>query len=363
MTRKLRFGVMGTKWVSQRHAEAIVANAGAELTAVAELDDTLRQQFIARFAGKPRGYGDYRDMLTHAQLDAVVVGLPTPLHAPACRAALEAGLHVMCEKPPTCDTAEVVELVRLARRRKLTYMFCRQPRFTSASLQARQLVAAGKLGAVYHAEAKWLRTRYLPEELDNWRVSKRRGGGVLLDLGIHVIDGAWFVMGCPQPVEVAAGMHCRFGHLAPKGQDYSADDCSLGVIRFADGATLQFTCAFSLNWAGLDPKPSRKLVRVDHRELNVFGTLGAVDVMRNQEMVAQRDGVRVRALGAERAPRKSNRALPEFVRQTHDFIQAVRTGAEPTNSPAQAVMLMQMLDAINQSAATGRAVSIRPRKL
>src|SRR5690606_8502826 len=156
---------------------------------------------------------------------------------------------------------------------------------------------------IYHAEARWLRTRYLPQQLDNWRVSASRGGGVLLDLGIHAIDGAWFVMGCPQPVEAMAGMHCKFGYLAPKGQDYSADDLTVGTIRFESGATLQFSCSFSLNWAGYDPQPTRgKPVRLDRCDISVYGTHGAVDVIKGHEIKAEPDGVRVRKLGGSDRP-------------------------------------------------------------
>lgn len=353
---------MGTKWPCQRHAEAFAALPGVELAAVAELDPALRARYVKMFGGRMQAYADYREMLAAAKLDAVVIGLPTWLHTEATMASFDAGAHVLCEKPPTTNTAEMVRIAARARRLGLTYMFCRQTRFLAASLRARDLVAAGKLGEVYHADAKWLRTRYLPTNLDNWRVSLKRGGGVLLDLGIHAIDGAWFVMGCPQPVEVLAGMHCKFGHFAPKGQDYSADDAAMGMIRFENGATLQFSTSFSLNWAPQGATAAgnggRKAINSELREVTVFGTDGGVDVLNGLRIVGRRNGVRMKPLGGSDEP-AANGARAEFVRQARDFLLAIRQGTPPTNSAEQAVMLMQMLDALKVSGETRKAVRIR----
>jgi predicted dehydrogenase len=357
--RRIRVGVMGTKWPSQRHAEAFATLKDVELVAVAEIDPAARTEFVRQFGGKLQAFGDYHDMLARADLDAVAIGLPTPLHAQASLASFDAGVHVLCEKPPTVTTPEMIKVARRAKQTGLKYMFCRQPRFETPVLKARELARNGKLGEIYHADAKWLRTRYLPQDIGNWRVSKTRGGGVLLDLGIHAIDGAWFVMGCPQPVEVMAGLHCRFGQYAPKGQDYSADDAAIGAIRFDNGATLQFTCSFSLNWGGIDPAIGGKTINTERREINVYGTLGSVDLYGGRQLVGSKRGVRVRPMTGP-ARRAANGARPEFVRQARDFIDAILHDTTPTNSAAQAIMLMQMLDALKKSGESGAAVRIRP---
>jgi|GEM_PF-4067923 len=106
--------------------------------------------------------------------------------------------------------AKLPKLARdLARDKALTYMFCRQQRFDPAKFATRDLAAKGRLGPVYHAESKWMRTRGIPWR-GSWGVNDTRGGGVLLDLGIHQLDDAWFTMGCPRPVDVSAAMHALF---------------------------------------------------------------------------------------------------------------------------------------------------------
>lgn len=358
MTRSLRVGFMGASWPCQRHAEAFQTLRGAKVAAIADLDEQRRKAFTETF-GAMQEYGDYHDMLAEAELDAVVVGLPTGMHTEACMASLDAGAHVLCEKPPTTNTKDMVRVARKAEKAGLTYMFARQPRFTHASLRARKLADSGRLGEVYHAEANWLRARFIPTGGRGWFTSKAKGGGVLLDLGIHSIDGAWFVMGCPRPVEALAGMHCAFSYLAPDGQDYTADDATTGFVRFENGATLNFTVTFCLNWPGVGPPPDgRKAFNPQVREITVYGTRGGVDIINGREIVGTKQGVRVRSMpGGPRA--YANGARSEFVLQAKDFLRAVREGTPPINSAEQAIMLMQMLDALRKSGETQRAVRIR----
>ena len=360
MSKSLRVGLMGASWPGLMHGAAFEALPGATVAAIADLDTTRRKAFAEKF-GVAEQYADYHDMLAKAGLDAVVVGLPTGMHVQACMDAFAAGAHVLCEKPPTTNARDMIRVGRRAEKAGLTYMFARQPRFSRASLGARDLVESGRLGEVYHAESKWLRARFIPTGTRGWFTSKAKGGGVLLDLGIHSIDGAWFVMGCPRPVEALAGMHCAFGHLAPKGQDYTADDATVGIIRFENGATLNFTVTFCLNWPGVEASPDGKAFNPQVREITVYGTRGGVDVINGREIVGQKRGVRVRPMrGAART--YANGAREEFVLQAGDFLRAVREGTPPTNSAEQAVMLMQILDALRKSGDTQRAVRIpKPR--
>jgi len=348
MARRLRLGFMGTSYPCLRHAEAFEALPGAELAAVADIDEKRRAAFVRKF-GKMQEYAHYGDMLANAELDAAVVGLPTGLHLDACTDSFGAGLHVLCEKPPTTNAREMARVARKADKAGRTYMFCRQPRFAYGSLQARKLVESGKLGDVYHADTRWLRARFIPTGNRAWFTSKAKGGGVLLDLGI---------MGCPRPVEAFAGLHCAFAHLAPEGQEYTADDAATGFLRFENGATLNFTVSFSLNWPGSGPPPGGgKTFNPGLHEIAVHGTHGGVDVLGGREIVGMKTGVRVRPM-RDRPRVYANGAKAQFVLQAKDFLRAVREGAEPTNSSRQAVMLMQMLDALRKSGEKQRAVRI-----
>ena len=149
-------------------------------------------------------------------------------------------MHVLCEKPPSNDATELIPVTQLAASKGLVYMFVRQSRFTAQLMEGRRLVQAGALGDVYYAETRWIRTRWCSAR--GWRHDKAKGGGVLLDLGIHAIDNVWFMMGCPRPTEAMAGLYCNFAHLAPPEQTYTADDAACGFVRFENGMYLTLRC-------------------------------------------------------------------------------------------------------------------------
>lgn len=350
MARKVRLGIMGCGWPGGMHAEAIQEIPGAEIAAVSDPDADRRSAFVARF-GEVAEFDDARRMLRGAELDAVVNALPTGMHYRTSRAALEAGLHVMCEKPPTTKAAEMMELARLAKRKRLVYSFCRQPRYSPLSLEARRLVETGAIGDVYLAESNYIRCRGIPFGAGGWFVNKKKGGGVLLDLGIHAIDDAWFIMGCPRPVEVMAGLYCAFSDLAPEGVEYTAEDAAVGQIRFADGATLRFMTTFALNDGGPDVSQARGVVNQGRGETRLYGPKGGIDVGAGKLLLGREKGVLVK-------PLKPKSKLGTFTAQDKTFIQAIRTGGEPGNTAGQAVMLMQMLEALRKSGDSGRAVRI-----
>jgi predicted dehydrogenase len=212
---------------------------------------------------------------------------------------------------------------------------------------------------VYHAETKWIRSRGIPFR-GGWGVNKDAGGGVLLDLGVHQVDDAWFVMGCPRPAAAFAGMHCAFSHLAPENlsMPYNADDATAGLIRFENGATLSFTVTFALHTAGpAGVVPASQGKKVDWLVLRVYGERAGVDVLKGKLVESQLNAVDVQDL-----PRSPDSPHPDdsFAAQTHEFVRAIHAGDDSMNTAEQAVMLMQMLDAVRESAHTGRSVEIAP---
>jgi len=342
---------MGIGWPGRMHTEGLAKLRGVRVAAVAEPDEHRRTEYVAQY-GAMAEFKDYRTMLRKADIDAVAVALPTKMHHRACLDTLKAGRHVICEKPPTTTAAEMIEIARLAKRKKLTYMFARQPRFRADALAARKLVEKGRIGHVYHAESCWIRCRGIPWGKGGWFVDKKKGGGVLLDLGVHMIDNPWFVMGCPRPVEAFAGTHVAFSSLAPKGVSYTAEDMAVGMLRFENGATLSFTVTFALNTVGRASDGVEGHVNPQWGEVKVYGKKGGIDVWGGKLAMGKRDGVVVTKVKTQK------NAPGGFDAQAKEFIRAVRAADEPMNSPAQAVMLMQMLDALKESGRTRSSVRI-----
>jgi predicted dehydrogenase len=335
-----------------------------QLVAIAEPSEQTVADFVTSlrehgYDERPDVYPDYETMVNEAEIDAMVVALSNHLHAPASIYALEHGLHVLCEKPPTSTADEMQEVARVASETGRTFMFARHQRFESAKLEAERLVAEGVLGRVYHAEAQWIRTRGIPFR-NGYGVSRKHGGGVLLDLGVHILDDAWFIMGRPHPFSVSAASHCAFSRFAdPEATaPYDADDAVIALVRFADGATLSLTTTFAMNasWHPSDPFAERAYPQ--QRSLRIFGDHKGLDV--DRRLLIDNSGERTTM---EEFPLRDEFAdgVHQMIRQHTEFANAVRSGRRPRNSAEQAVELMQMLDAIRESADRGETVRIEPR--
>src|SRR5262249_21985726 len=137
-------------------------------------------------------------------------------HFPVSLAALRAGKHVLCEKPPTLNSVEMRTLQKEAKNLGLIYFFSRQFRFTPSMRRAHDLIARAELGKIYFAEAVWVRSRGIPSGLGDWFTQRKRsGGGALIDIGVHALDSAWYLMGTPRPISVTASVFQNFKHLVP----------------------------------------------------------------------------------------------------------------------------------------------------
>jgi predicted dehydrogenase len=341
---KLNLGIIGTGWPGQMHAEAICSTGLANLYACADLDDQRRAAFQKNYT-PAQSYRDYHELLQDRQVDAAIICLPNFLHFPASLAALEAGKHVLCEKPPTLNAAEMKGLREEAAKRRLIYYFSRQFRFTPAMRMAKSLIDEGRLGRIYHAKGTFVRSRGIPVGLGDWFTEKKRsGGGALIDIGIHALDSVWYLMGTPRPASVNAQVFRNFDHLV-KVPVFDVEDAAFAFIRFQNGAVMQL----ETSWAGnlTDDIPPRKYFGRELVNSVVFGTKATVR-LNPLTLFEDRDGALVDI------PLQAKEDEPNgFELQLQNFLASVRGGAVPVNSADQAVALMEMLDAIYASSATG----------
>lgn len=345
MKRRLQIGVIGLGWPGMMHSRAVMATPSARLYAVADTSpERLRKHLEDHPAEK--SYGAYEEMLADPAVDAVIICLPNFLHMPASLAALKAGKHVLCEKPPTLNTREMRKLKAESERRGLVYAFARQPRFSSEMVTGRKLVRTGKLGEVYYARTWWLRNRGIPVGIGGWFLDKARaGGGAMIDIGIHTLDNAWYLMGSPRPVSVTAQVFQKFGNLVPPSVKNDVDDCGFAFIRFETGAVLSLETMWASNLPESVTQTWNGLINC-----HVFGTRATLQTYPFKLFKGKRDTVEEVDL-----PRKP---VDAFRAQFEDFARAIRTGGKPASDALHAVYLMEMLDAIYRSSATGREVRI-----
>ena len=290
-----------------------------------------------------------KSSLQDSKLHAAIICLPNFLHFPASLAALKAGKHVFCEKPPTMNAAEMRVLRDEAKKRGLVYFFGRQFRFTPGMRAAKRLVEQGKLGTIYHAKAIWVRSRGIPQGIGGWFTEKKRsGGGALIDIGVHALDSAWYLMGTPRPVSVSAQVFRNFEHLV-RDPIFDVEDSAYAFIRFENGAVVHL----ETSWAGNLPDDIPQ-GQVFGRELNnsiIYGTKGTIRLkpLTFFEDCAGELLTRPIELPDER---------DSFELQLRNFVEAIRGESAPINNAEQAFELMEMLDAIYRSSSLGREVSL-----
>ncbi len=348
MTRKIRVGIVGAGWPGQQHARAVRAVQGAILESVAEPNEERATAFRKTYEPRKR-FADYSDLLADAAIDAVINCLPNDLHFPVSLAALRAGKHVLCEKPPTLNSAEMRVLQEEAEKLGLVYFFSRQFRFTPAMRRAHDLIARDELGKIYFAEAVWVRSRGIPSGLGDWFTEKKRsGGGALIDIGVHALDSAWYLMGTPRPVSVTASVFQNFKHLV-RSPLFDVEDAAFAFIRFENDAVVQL----KTSWAGnlTDEIPEGLYFGRELNNCTVYGTKATVR-LKPLTLFRDKNG----SLIDEPLEPPDERDSFEF--QMQNFIDAILGRAAPVNNAQQAVYLMEMVDAIYLSSSTGHEVPI-----
>ncbi len=196
--RKLRIAFIGAGGIAGTHMRCFAEMDDVEMIAMADISETALEQRSKEY-DIANCFTDYTTMLREVKPDAVSICTPNGLHAPTTIAALSAGAHVIVEKPMAMNAREGMAMLDTARnhRRKLVVGF--QQRFDPKSQFIKKAVDSGRLGRVLFGRVQALRRRGIP----NWGVFGRKelqGGGPLVDIGVHVLEAAHYVMGSPRPV-------------------------------------------------------------------------------------------------------------------------------------------------------------------
>ncbi len=358
-TERLRIGVIGAG-VGALHLAAYTQLPEVEVVALAGLDDDR----VARVAAEykvPRTYREYEHMLAAPDVDAVSICLPNYLHAPVAIAALEAGKHVLVEKPLAPNAVDAATIAEAAKAHDRVLMISFDKRHRSDVLWIKEYIDSGALGRIYYAKAHWMRRAGIPR-LGSWFVNKEQaGGGPLVDLGVHVLDIAMYLMGEPRPLAVSASAYAEFGPRGQKGWGgysrgrqfsdeklpYEVEDLASAFIRLEGGATLLLEASWATHSAASDDFG-----------VTLYGSEGGVEMMvRNYTTV---DTVRVftdvAGVQTDLVPKiPGGNGHLEVIRR---FVSAVRTGTPAIPSAEDGLRRNQVIDAAYRSATEGREVVI-----
>jgi predicted dehydrogenase len=319
----------------------------ANVVAICDVDEARLQAVGDEYGIKAR-FTQYEELFALPDLHAVSVALPNFLHAPVTIAALKAGLHVMCEKPLAMTAQEGEAMVAAAKAANRQLMMHFNTRWHPSSQAARQMVEEGLLGEVYFGRTGWLRSRGIPG-LGGWFTTKAKsGGGPMIDLGVHRLDLALWLMGYPKPVAVSGAAYSELGKelAARQGKSFDVEDLAAGFIRFENGASL----ILEASWAGNTHKREEGFTIL-------MGTRGGLHLDNGDG-----EGYDFRA----RAYREMGGSLVEITLKVPPaattaqaaFVQALLDG-KPNPAPGeQGLQVQRVLDALYRSAAEGREVAV-----
>jgi predicted dehydrogenase len=269
---KLRVGIVGVGGIGfDQHLPGWAKVPFVEVAAVADLSDEALQRACTRFA-IPRRFKDWQDLATLDDLDIVDICTPNTTHTPIALAALKNRKHVLCEKPLAATAVDVQSLLETAQQTGRLLMTAQHYRFEPASQQLKALIDGGLLGDIYYARAQWLRRRLVPTRT-TFIEQRLSGGGAAFDIGVHILDLAYWFMGAPEPVSVSAFVDAKLAHrpdLTGGWGDwdrtrFDVEDFTAGFVRFATGATL----TLEASWLAFQPE--RETIR-----LQCYGTRGGL---------------------------------------------------------------------------------------
>jgi len=326
----VRWGILGAARIAVKHVIPAIETSGhSRIEAVASRDRAAAERVAAQF-GIPRACGSYEALLADPKIDAVYIPLPNHLHVPWSLRAIDAGKHVLCEKPIGLTAAEASRLADAASRSsRLKVMEAFMYRFHPQWQRARELVSEGAIGNV-RAIHTWF--SYFNVDPTNVRNMKDIGGGALMDIGCYGISVARFITGRePRRVSAISDIDPTFG----------TDRLTTAILDFGD-AIGSFTSATQLG---------------RHQRVDIGGSDGTIEIeipfnppIDRRCTIVLRRGDRVEPIALERAN--------QYERQFAAFSCAVLAD-QPVPTPlADAVANMQVIDAIRESAASNRWVNL-----
>lgn len=264
--KQVRVGIVGMG-IGRPNALGMSRNPRGRVVALCDLETPRMESFARELPEPVKLYTDYKQMCRDKQIDAVFVGTPNQWHVPIALEAVKHDKHVMVTKPLADSERAAQKLVEAAEAAGVVNMMSLSTRFGQACRYLGEVKAQGDFGDLYYARARSIRRSGIPA----WNLGFiQKGGGAFRDMGVHVLDAAWWLLGLPTPISVTGVAGARFG---PRGlgywdfkpphkkvySQYAADDYAGGFIRFEGDIGLQVESF----WASHQP---------EELQIELFGT-------------------------------------------------------------------------------------------
>jgi predicted dehydrogenase len=323
----IRWGILSTARIAQRVVDGARLSEGAQIVAVGSRD-LARAQAYADEHGIARAHGSYEDLLADPEVDAVYIPLPNSMHVPWSVRALEAGKHVLCEKPLTRHPAQVDEAFDAADRAGRVLMEAFMWRFNPQTEELVRLVRSGAIGDV-----RLVRTAFGFGSLhpDNVRLQASLEGGALMDVGCYCVSALRLLCGEPlrvsgEQVEGGDGVDIRFA----------------GVMRFEGDALGTFDC-------GMDV--------FRRNSIEVVGSTGEIHVPSPWQTPLGAE-ILIRNEGSDAVERIVPEAVDPYARELDEIEAAVLEGRPPRLDRAESLGQARTIDALYRAATEGTAITL-----
>ncbi len=358
---KVKVGIIGCGGIAVgKHLPSLKKLPEVELVAFCDIIPERAEDAKAKFGNEnSKVYTDYHELLKDSEITVVHVLTPNVSHSPITCDALDAGKHVMCEKPMAINTAEAQKMIDAAKRNNRKLSIGYQNRFTIASRYLKQEAENGTFGEIYYAKASALRRRAVP----TWGVfleKDKQGGGPLIDIGTHALDLTLWVMNNYKPKYCIGSTFNKLNKLDIDEQGnafgpwdidkFDVEDSAFGMIVMENGATIMLESSWALNM-------------LDTREAitTVCGTKAGADMI-------EIDGIRIN--GVKNGRQYVNKVNLETggvaffdgveeknpsLNEAKSWIDAVINDTDPIVLPEQAIVVTKILEGIYKSAQTGEA--------
>lgn len=325
MARKVTLGVLGTGAITQTvHLPVLGQKADVAVAAVSDVDRDKVRAIAARY-GIPHVLTD-EELFRHEEAEAILICTPNHLHEEQAIAALEAGKHVLVEKPLALTSAGVGRVITAAKTAGKSALVAMNNRYRADAAAVRTFVRGGELGEVFFVRGGWL-NRKVPLARETWRQRKAlAGGGALIDLGVQILDLCFWLVGYPPVSRVSA-----YGHFG----DFEVEDSAVVLAETADGVVVTAEVTWSL-FGGRD-----------RHYVSVLGSQGSA-TLPPLAVFKELGGRPADVTPQAPAPGRENPYTASYRAELEHLLRVVR-GEDAVEPPAEQAVLMAVIEAAYRS--------------
>lgn len=357
--KKIGIGIVGCGGIANaKHIPNLLKDDRVEIRGICESfvperAAEAREKFALSACGICEDIGE---LLSRADIDVIHICTPNQGHAPLTIRALEAGKHVLCEKPMATNVAEAEDMVAAAKRTGKKLTIAANNRFRADSWYLKQLCREGALGEIYYAKAHSLRRRGAPA-WGSFFSMEAQGGGPVIDLGTHSLDLALWMMDDYAPRTVFGKTYNHLGkRTSPanpygnwRAEDFEVEDFGVGMIAMESGATVLLEASWLLN--SRDEGRSAKVT--------LCGTKAGADMEDGLTINGEENGRvydRKIVLDPPTIPFYGIQDAYGPALEIRTWIDAVANDTDPVVLPEQMLVVMKIVEAIYRSAEAGQPV-------